>query len=97
MFDIRYEYMRLVATSACIEDMHRTPWVHGVLYTLPGYSVSQHLNWKWPVICKGTVYVPDDAAEFTIARRGGVYQLYRDANDVAGLSKYFADRGKAKV
>lgn len=98
MFDIRYEYMRLVMKTVGFNSLAMTRREYDALYTLPGYTVRQHLNWKWPIIIREfdgrSVHCPP---EMLMSYSGNIYKLYKDANDVAGLSEYFADRGKAKV
>lgn len=97
MFDVRYGYLRMVIITGLTTHADRKIVGDDIYYTLPGYSVKQHLHWKWPIICKRATYVQDDNADIVVSKHGRVYQLYKDANDVAGLSEHFADRRKAKV
>lgn len=67
-----------------------------VIYTAPGNTLAQSLRWKRPVVVASPIMRSDPHVYMRYAR-GHIYYLIEDANDVAGLSEYFANRGKAKV
>lgn len=62
------------------------------------YTVKQCLRWHFPIIVmqKG-MHVFYERAAMDAYYGGNSYQLFEDANDVAGLSEHFADRTEVKV
>lgn len=66
-----------------------------VVMTIPGYSIKQCMRWKYPVITRRKGPVMYEKATRDAYFGGYAYQLFEDANDVAGISQLAADRAEA--
>lgn len=96
MKDIKLLFMNLAMGTRSFSSLTQHEWQDKFVYTIPGYTVLQCLRWKMPVIvsCRADRWPLSRVTSYYMGR---FYGLIEDANDVAGLSEHFADRGKAKV
>ena len=71
---------------------------HKVVLAPVGKTVRQCLALKWPILVATPDFREYLGPNKYEAYLGGVsMRVFEDANDVAGLSEYFANMGKAKV
>lgn len=93
------DYLRLVIQEPLINLLD---WEHvkdNLYVRVPsGYTIKQCLHWHWPIITRRVnSSVTYEKAVYDRHYYGDVYQLFEDANDVAGLSEEFAKRTVSTV
>lgn len=95
---INAAYVALIMRSKEFTMMDSQIGEDHIVYTLPGKTFAQSRQWNLPVIVS-PLFERTLPAECSIMARwkGSQYELYGNANDVAGLGELAVDRRKAEI